>query len=886
MNKQKVLLIDGNSIINRAFFGLPTLTNKKGLYTNGIYGFLNIFFKLYEEENPNYVGVAFDLKGPTIRHQKFEDYKKHRKGMPEELVVQMPVLKDLLKVMNIQIFEKDGYEADDLLGTLAINCENKNYDVILVSGDRDLLQIATDNIKIRIPKTKAGKTEVEDYYKKDVIELIGVTPKEYIDVKALMGDTSDNIPGVPSIGEKTAIKIIKEYKNIENAIENYKFIKPARISENLIKNKDIAILSKELATIITNVQDLELEKEITKEDIFNQGFKKELLDLEFKSIVSKYFESSNQDFNDNIENYFDTELITTEKEIDDFFYFFQKDISNNLDNNELSLSLVNFLGKNVGVSLTFKMKKISSYFFMFTEELAKSYVFKKCKIFEDKNIIFFDSKKFLTESKLNLNPSFDVVLATYILNTNVTSFINDILNIDINIEDFEKINNKKSFEKLEKEQIKIYSGFFSYISFISKDILKEKLRENSQDKLYFEIELPLAIILSEMEIYGVKINRISLVDFDNSITLDIDRLTKEIYSLANEEFNINSPLQMGTILFEKLGLQGSKKTKTGYSTAADVLEKIKADHPIIEKILEYRTLTKLKTTYCEGLLALADPFTDKIHTTFNQTLTTTGRISSIEPNLQNIPVRMELGRQLRKVFTPTDDSYTFLDADYSQIELRIMAHLSKDENMINAYKRGDDIHKATAASVLGVPLESVTSKERNSAKAINFGILYGMGSFSLSNDLKITKKEAEIYIKKYFEKYPNIKKYLDEQVEFAKRNGYGITILGRRRNIPEINSKNFATKNFGERIAMNMPIQGSAADIMKIAMVRVYNSIKSQNLQSRIILTVHDELLVETKKTEIDVMKKILKEEMENAVELLVPLETEVKEGATWYDTK
>ncbi|MCL1995660.1 MAG: DNA polymerase I [Defluviitaleaceae bacterium] len=878
----KAMLIDGNSIINRAFYGLPTLTNSRGEHTNGVYGFLNIFFKLYEEEMPDYVGVAFDLKGPTFRHKQYEAYKAGRKGMPDELASQLPVLKKLLTTMNIQVFEAEGYEADDILGTLADLYQDKGIGVVLISGDRDLLQLATPTVKVRIPKTKGGKTEVEDYYEKDVIESMGVTPKEYIDVKALMGDASDNIPGVPGIGEKTALKIISQYKSVEAALENYDKITPRRMGEALMINKDLAIMSKELATIITHAPVQDIGTSVSKEDIFNNRFKEELINLEFKSIVTRYFAPGHLPQTQGVANVDTMQTIFTKEELQTLM----DDIK---VQKHVGVGVVPFLGKVVGLSFAYENK---GFFVEINQQLSKECIL---ELFEEiKNgpkLIFLDSKAFLNFAKCDVHVAFDTYLAAYILNieSNLRNIAREILSISDIATDTElsgKGKNKKTFQELTREEQTRYGAYHGAVALTTHPIMVELIKTNNQQELYYNVELPLAKVLSSMEEHGIKIDRIALVNFDNKITQDIDRLTAEIHSLAGEKFNINSPSQMGIVLFEKLGLKGSKKTKTGYSTAAEVLEKLKNSHPIINCILEYRTLSKLKSTYCEGLMNLTDPQTDKIHTTFSQTVTSTGRLSSLEPNLQNIPIRMELGRQLRKVFIPNSSSNVFLDADYSQIELRIMAHLSQDPNMRLAYETGIDIHRATAAQVLGIPVEDVTDEQRSNAKAINFGIIYGIGAFSLAQDLKTTKKEAEQYINMYFEQYPLVKKYLEGAVASAKETGYGLTIFGRRRNIPELKSSSFIVRGFGERVAMNMPIQGSAADIMKIAMVQVYQRLINEGLQSRLILTVHDELLIEAKKDEVQQVKTLMKEEMENAAKLSIPLEVEVHEGETWYDAK
>ena len=892
---KKIMLIDGNSIVNRAFFGLPTLTNSEGLYTNGILGFLNIFFKLYEEEMPNYIGVAFDLKGPTIRHKKFEGYKGTRKGMPEELRVQMPVLKDVLKSMNLDIFELEGYEADDLLGTLAKKCEADDFEVTLISGDRDLLQIASEKIKIRIPKTKGGRTEIEDYYAKDVMDLYGVTPTEFIDVKALMGDTSDNIPGVPGIGEKTATKIIAEYKNLEAAIQNYDKITPKRMGEALFQNQDLAYLSRDLATIIIDAPVEIPTKEILQSDILNKDFRDFLKELEFKALIVKHFKASNDvNLGDDQEK---KDQVTYEHNIITNTHDLAKLIDTLAsENRNLGLSIVKFAGETVGIGIAYGQETYSSSFISFeTMEVAE--VFDLLMPLLDKeglSLIVSDSKELINFTKKHnyeiKQITFDTILGAYVLNQSpdIVDIGQDNLGIDYVTEAMlmGKGKKKRTFSEITPEEKANFCGIDSIIALATYESMQKEIEAHDQHELYYNVELPLARVLANMEVDGIKIDRMALVNFDNMISQDISRLTTEIHDLAGEEFNINSPSQMGVILFEKLGLKGSKKTKTGYSTAADVLEKIKDAHEIVPLILEYRTISKLKSTYCDGLLKVMDTDTDKVYSTFNQVIASTGRISSLDPNLQNIPVRTEIGRELRKIFIPSDESYTFLDADYSQIELRILAHLSGDEIMINAYKNGDDIHKITASQVLGIPLDEITDAQRSSAKAVNFGIIYGIGSFSLSQDLGITKKEADAYIAMYFNQYPSIKAYLDKSVEDAKQAGYGVTITGRRRNIPEINSSNFMTRSFGERVAMNMPIQGSAADIMKIAMVKVFDRLNKENLHSRLLLTVHDELLVETKKEEVEQVKKLLKEEMEASSNLSVPMVADVKMGGTWFHAK
>ena len=884
---KKALFIDGNSIINRAFFGLPTLTNSKGMYTNAIYGFLNIFFKLYEEEQPDYIGVAFDLSGPTVRHEQFADYKGHRKGMPDELRVQMPVLKSLLAAMNIQTWGVEGYEADDILGTLSVTCPPLGIDVTLVSGDTDLLQLATDTVKIRIPKTKGGQTTILDYYADDVLAEKGVTPKAFIDVKALMGDSSDNIPGVSGIGEKTAVKLIAEYGTLENALDNHATVKPPRIGEKLHTERDMALLSKQLATIITNAPIDPLGEPLTREQLFNEAFRTELVELEFKTLVAKYFspDLSTATLSAQLDTNFEYHHIRTMAELDRLF-------DQLVTQATVALNPVIYRGESVGLSVAFaKDSKTHGYFVPYGDDsFPQEFVAERCLGLAGKTLVAFDSKCLLKHLSLELTVAFDTTLACYLLNqpSSLQDVAQNMLSLQLPTDEAlaGKGRNKLSFDQLTPTAQQLYGAGPALVAMATYDSLSQSLDEHNQRNLYYNIELPLAKVLAGMEQVGIKIDRLALINFDRELTDKIDTLTTTIHELAGEAFNINSPNQLGTILFEKLGLKGGKKNKTGYSTAADVLEKLRTEHAIIPHILEYRTLSKLKSTYSEGLLTVADPETDKIHTTFDQVTTATGRLSSVNPNLQNIPIRTEIGRQLRRVFVPTSDSYVFLDADYSQIELRILAHLSGDSTMIDAYKQGIDIHRATAAQVLGLPIEQVSDAQRSSAKAINFGIIYGMGAFSLSVDLGITRKEAEDYIAKYFEQYPSIKAYLDGSVETAKTTGYGETMLGRRRAIPELRSGNFIQKAHGERIAMNMPIQGSAADIIKIAMVKVAHALTTAGLSSRLILTVHDELLVETLKTEQDQVAAILQQEMESAIELAVPLVAEVKAGESWYDTK
>ena len=877
---EKLMLIDGHSIMNRAFYAIPLLTNKDGQHTNAIYGFLNILFKLIEEEQPTYIGVSFDLPKPTFRHLKYSDYKGNRKKTPEELRSQIPLIKDVLKAMNVVIYEKEGYEADDVLATIAKKAESIGISPIIVSGDRDLLQVATDNIKIKMPKTKAGKTEIEDYFAKDVIEKYSVTPQEFIEVKALMGDTSDNVPGVPSIGEKTAIKIINEYKTVENAIQNASNIKPKKAGENILEYKEQALLSKYLVKIDTDVP-IEFLNEKT-EDIFNENFFEQCKKYELKTILSKFKEPTKEE---NI----DFKLIENIEQARSYFNNLKKD-------EEISYKMI--YDDNIFVGIGFTTKDDVGTFIKVGYNIKEQEILNIYKTFfeEDYKKITIDAKAdiiFLNKHNIKLNNLiFDVMIGTYILDPtkdkyNYNNIAEEIL--EINYEDKDELlgtrKSKKFIYDIDEEKWFKYCARQSYVAYKCKPIISKKIEENNQQELFYNIEMPLIEVLASMEIYGIRVSKEELIQYQQELDKEIEELTKEIHWLAGEEFNINSAKQLGEILFEKLNLKGSKKTTRGWSTSADVLEKLYDNHEIIPKILEYRTYAKLKSTYADGLLSVLNEETSRIYSNFNQTVTATGRISSTEPNLQNIPIKIELGHKVRKVFKPEKD-YIFVDADYSQIELRVLAHLSQDEYLIQAFNDGQDIHKITASKVFNKSLDDVTSFERSAAKAINFGLIYGKQAFSLAQDLGITKAKAEEYINDYFDKYPKIKDFLDNIVESTKETGYTKTMFNRIRYVPEINSSNFVQRGVGQRIAMNTPIQGTAADIIKVAMVKVYNRMKKENLKSRLILQVHDELLIEAYKDEKDTIKEILKDEMENAISFSVKLLIDINEGESWYDTK
>ncbi|MDO4188642.1 MAG: DNA polymerase I [Lachnospiraceae bacterium] len=867
----KIVLIDGNSIINRAFYGMPDLTNTDGEHTGAIVGFLNIVNKILEEENPDYLAVAFDVKAPTFRHKIYEAYKGTRKSMPDELREQVPKLKELLIAMGITIVEKAGLEADDILGTLAKRAEKAGMEVSLVSGDRDLLQIATDIIKIRIPKTKFGKTEIHDYYTQDVLNEYQVPPLGIIELKALMGDSSDNIPGVPKIGEKTATELLLKYGNIDNLKEHIGEITKKSVRETLEQNFDMAVLSKTLATIEVNA-DIDVKFE---DCVFANIYTKEAYPifkrLEIKKALEKYDESilegieasgtANRELLSVSDEADFNRLISELEKANKFSFDIESDSDGIKLDNDGQLSFDFSEKKELLYICTEKNRyqvditQINRCLDYFVDLLIR--IIERNKNLSDNEqavIITYDLKKQIKiigrEELYDTDISdnfFDTLIAAYLLNPNMQSYSVD-----------------EPYDKYEE--------------------YKEKLIETDMYKLFKNIEMPLVFVLAYMEREGIRTLKDDLFAYGETLKKDIDRLETEIKDLAGLDFNVNSPKQLGEILFEKMGIPGGKKTKTGYSTAAEVLEKLAPDYPFVAKILEYRGLTKLKSTYVDGM----DQFIksdSRIHCKFNQTVTATGRISCSEPNLQNIPIRTEQGRLIRKCFVP-EDGYVFVDADYSQIELRIMAHMSGDEKLIDAYKNAKDIHRITASEVFSVPFDEVTDAQRRNAKAVNFGIIYGISSFGLSQGLSISRKEAGEYIENYFTKFPGVKAYLDGLVSSAKETGYITTLYGRRRPIPELKNSNFMQRQFGERVAMNAPIQGTAADIMKIAMINVYRRLRKEKLKSRLIIQVHDELLIETLKSETDLVYSILKDEMENACKLLVKMEVDIHSGESWYEAK
>jgi len=879
----KLVLIDGNSIINRAFYGImgnKMLMTEDGTYTNAVYGFLSILFKIMDDINPEYLAVAFDLRAPTHRHKMYSEYKATRKGMPDELASQMPILKEILLAMNIKIIEKEGYEADDILGTLAKWGKSHNLDVTVLTGDRDSFQLIDENIRVRIPRTKQGKTETEDYTVEKIKEEYGLEPIDLIEVKGLMGDSSDNIPGVPGVGEKTAISLIKEYKTIDGVYENIENQK-GKLKEKLEQGKDLAYLSRTLGTIDINA---DIEKDLAKIKV-QEWDNTKVLDifkkLKFKRFIDRFnLESSRENieetkldirYSETIEN---SELEELKKEIETYkklFYYIDKNnvfICSEKDNK------------------SYKINNISNLKDIFenAEILKVGYKQKEDIVYLKKNNIYAE------------NMMFDIEIAGYILNSNISKYTieylaNEYLGVDI-----EQYILSLGGSKQKQEQINLFEEVnekennikeYTYVYAINKlhYVLQEKMSKNNSFELFNKIEMPLVEVLASMQYDGIYIDKEELIDYGNKLQEKIEEITKKIYELTGEEFNINSTKQLGEILFEKLKLTVIKKNKTGYSTDVDVLEKLKNEHPVIEKLLEYRQLVKLHSTYVEGLIPYINPETNRIHSKFHQTVTATGRISSTEPNLQNIPTRFELGQKLRKVFKPEGNNI-FIDADYSQIELRVLAHISEDENMIKAFNQDEDIHAQAASKVLNIPIEEVTKQQRSEAKAINFGIVYGISDFGLGEQLGISRKKAKEYIEQYLDKYKGIKNFMHDIVEEAKEKGYVETLYHRRRYVPELKSNNYMVRQFGSRVAMNTPIQGTAADIMKIAMINIYNRLKRENLKSKLILQVHDELLIETVPEEKETISSILKNEMENVINLKVPLKADLNEGKNWYEAK
>ena len=899
----RLILVDGNSIMNRAFYGImgsKMLTTSDGTYTNAVYGFLSILFKIEEDLNPDYIAVTFDLKGPTERHKMYEGYKANRHGMPDELAQQMPIIKDVLKAMNIKIIEKQGYEGDDILGTLSKEAEEQGIDVTILSGDRDTFQLTSDKVTVRIPRTKMGKTENEDYDRTRVLEEYGIEPKELIEVKGLMGDTSDNIPGIPGVGEKTALNLIRHYKTIDNLYKEVETNESlidvkGKLKEKILENKQLAYLSRKLgeinrqAPIETSVEELK-KQEWNNQEVYNL-FKY----LRFNRYIDRFnMENSNAGQTPN-EQLFEKEAVNEVEKIKEIIEKAKKE-------NELIYYIETDELETKDTIINKKIKSISVY----DKELKKAYyilleedkiqLFKE--IFEDNNVKKIGYKQkidyiLLREKEINVsNFYYDIELAAYILNPteskyNLEKLAIDYLKLDINeynkkeekqINLFEAQENKAENE-IEKNCMYVYTIYNVY------EKTMEKLKETNQLDLFNNIEMPLVKVLADMQYIGIYVDKNELVEFGNTLKNEIEKLTGEIYKLAGEEFNINSTKQLGIILFEKMKLPVVKKTKSGYSTDVEVLEKLKNENEIVSKILDYRQLVKLNSTYVEGLIPYINDKDNRIHSYFHQTVTATGRISSSEPNLQNIPTRFDLGKQIRKVFKPKE-GYVFVDADYSQIELRVLAHIADDEHMIEAFNNNEDIHRQTASKVFDIPMEEVTSKQRSDAKAVNFGIVYGISDFGLGEQLGISRKQAKLYIEQYLDKYQKIKEFMESIKESAKKEGYVETLFNRRRYIPEMNSNNYMVRQFGARVAMNTPIQGTAADIMKIAMIKLFNELKERKLESNILLQIHDELLLEVKKEEKDEVEKLLKDSMEGAMQLKVPLKVELSEADNWYEAK
>lgn len=878
---KKLVLIDGHSILNRAFYGVPDLTNAEGFHTNAIYGFLNILFKLLDEEKPDGLAVAFDLSAPTFRHEMYDGYKGTRKPMPEELREQVPVMKQVLQAMGVLIMEKAGLEADDILGTMAKRAEADGYEVSLVSGDRDLLQIATDHIKIRIPKTKGTRTEIEDYYAADVKERYQVTPAQFIELKALMGDTADNIPGVPKIGEKTATSLMVEYGSIDHIYECLDQITRKSVRETLAEHRDLADLSLKLATICIDTDLPYRIEDASLGELFTKEAYEWCLKLNFKNMLGRFDRNRVEEKNERV-----FRPVTDLSEAETVFAACK---------NARHPAFTFFAGNHKLYAVGICVDEEQLYCLFVRDFINQDYIVDRLKTLAeafagtDQKLLVFDVKKCYDYIPCeNTDVFFDCKLGAYLLNPNHKEYlIEDVAReyTQINCRDFKQWFAKQSLEAVADEAS---AEFVEYVCMqtlalmLSYEPVREKLAEENMLDLYQKIEMPLTYVLYDMEKEGVLAEGAALKEYSKVLGEKIEALEQQIYAQVGEKFNINSPKQLGEILFEKMGLKGGKKTKTGYSTAADVLEKLAPDNPVVADILEYRGLAKLKSTYADGLTEFIEA-DGRIHSSFNQMITATGRISSTEPNLQNIPMRTEMGRMIRKVFV-AKEGCVLIDADYSQIELRILAHLSGDQELIEAYHTDADIHRITASKVFHTPMDQVTALQRRNAKAVNFGIVYGISAFGLSQDIGTSQKEAAQYMQQYFDTYPDVKRYQEETVAQAKENGYTTTMFDRRRPMPELFSSNFMQRQFGERASMNAPIQGTAADIMKIAMINVYHALKEKGLKSKLILQVHDELLIETYEDEIDRVKEILTDKMKHAAALAVPLEIDLNVGKNWYD--
>lgn len=881
-----IMIIDGNSLMNRAYYGVPPLSNTSGIPTNAVYGFLNMMHKLIDDYQPTHLSVAFDMKGPTFRHKTFEDYKSTRKGMHEDLRIQMPIIKEILDVLKIHRMEIEGYEADDLIGTVAKHFSKKGELVKVVTGDKDALQLTDEYIQVLYAK----KGEFLPYTYEMIEKEFGGSPEQVIDYKGLAGDASDNIPGIPGFGPKTAIKLLQSFGSVEGVIEHVEEISNKRWRNLIYDNQEQALLSKKLATIMTEVP-VEIEDE---------SFLREQADLEatvailkkynFNKLISRYKTSDmaiteNEHFNENI--------LVKEIETEEAFNQLEKLIKKH------KKFVFNILGEKENV-LTDHVYAwiilVDSQYFAINDGEKGSIWLKE--IFEDSEIEKYshDTKQaFLKLFRYNIKPkniNFDTFVAAYLINPEVKSYelsellIKNYTETILSEEEFlGKGKSKKKYSELDPVKVLEYGANQCYAIKKLKDFYHEELEKENLKSLFYDIELPLVEVLASLEFEGVAVDEKTLDDLDEMLSGKIENLTDKIYQQAGETFNINSPKQLGIILFEKLNLPSIKKTKTGYSTSHDVLMKLRNDHDIIEDIMAYRMYAKLKSTYIDGLRQVINPVSHRIHSSFNQTVAITGRLSSTEPNMQNIPMKIEEGRQIRKIFV-SKPHYKLVGADYSQIELRVLAHMSQDQTLIHAYENQIDIHTLTAASVFDVDLDDVTRLQRTRAKEVNFGIVYGMSDYGLSENLDITRKEAKKYIEQYFKKYSDVKTYMENQIKLCKENGYVTTLLNRKRNIPEINSSNFNVRSFAERTAMNTPIQGSAADIIKIAMVEVYKALNENNYKSKLILQVHDELIVEAHEDEIDKVQALLKEKMENAINLSVPLDVDMNIGSSWYETK
>ena len=892
----KLVLIDGNSIMNRAFYGImgsKMLTTKDGKYTNAIYGFLAILFKILEDINPQYIAVAFDLKGPTARHELYEGYKANRHGMSEELAEQMPIIKDVLRAMNIDIIEKQGYEGDDILGTLAKYGEKQGLEVTILSGDRDTFQLASDNITIRIPRTKQGKTETEDYNRAKVLEEYGLEPEQLIEVKALQGDTSDNIPGVPGIGPKTAISLIQKYNTVKELYEKVEAGEDdlkGKQRENIVNNKEMAKLSRKLGEINTQVPIEDTLENIKLEEWDRPKVLEIFEELRFNRYIER-FNLKNEEKTSKKQDESKLEVIETKQipNLNGKLYYYLELKEN--QNPELIIKK-----DIIGISIYSENK-------IYYIKSHESFIEQLKQIFEDKEIEKYGydlAEDYILLKQLGItmkNIVYDAKVAAYILNPTskytMDVIVRDYLEIDnseyLQTQGIKEENAQTSLFDVQDEKNddneKIINSLYAKEIYQLAEITIKRLEEIDSIELFKNIDMPTVEVLAEMQWNGMYIDLNELEEFGKELKERLEILTKEIYELCEEEFNINSTKQLGEILFEKLKLPVVKKTKSGYSTDVDVLEKLREEHPVIEKLLEYRQLMKLNSTYVEGMKPYVNPKTKRIHSFFHQTITATGRISSTEPNLQNIPTRFELGKRLRKVFKP-EEGKLYIDADYSQIELRVLAHISNDEHMVQAFINGEDIHKQAASKVFNTPIDEVTKEQRSNAKAVNFGIVYGISDFGLGSQLGISRKKAKQYIDQYLEQYSGIKQFMTDVVEKAKETGYVQTLFKRRRYIPELKSNNYMVRQFGQRAAMNTPIQGTAADIMKIAMINVLKELKNRNMKSKIVLQVHDEMMIEATLDEVDIVKDILQKNMEDAIKLNVPLIAEVSEASNWYDCK